>query len=99
MSDRRSQVAVLFLVGAMALYLGGSDAALAYVKAGLQPLLVQHCLRLPVAQVSGWCANQLGHLMIHLKLAAVHAQHILLAAVQDAGERFHGLRFACSRRT
>ena len=40
MSDRRSQVAVLFLVGAMALYLGGSDAALAYVKAGLQPLLV-----------------------------------------------------------
>ena len=40
MSDRRSQVAVLFLVGAMALYLGGSDAALAYVKTGLQPLLV-----------------------------------------------------------
>ena len=40
MSDRRSQAAVLFLVGAMALYLGGSDAALAYVKAGLQPLLL-----------------------------------------------------------
>ena len=40
MSDRRSQVAVLYLVGAMALYLGGSDAALAYVKAGLQPLLL-----------------------------------------------------------
>jgi hypothetical protein len=39
-SDRRSQVAVLYLVGAMALYLGGSDAALAYVKAGLQPLLL-----------------------------------------------------------
>ena len=39
-SDRRSQTAVLFLVGAMALYLGGSDAALAYVKAGLQPLLL-----------------------------------------------------------
>ena len=39
-SDRRSQAAVLFLVGAMALYLGGSDAALAYVKAGLQPLLL-----------------------------------------------------------
>jgi hypothetical protein len=39
-SDRHSQAAVLFLVGAMALYLGGSDAALAYVKAGLQPLLV-----------------------------------------------------------
>ena len=40
MSDRRSQAAVLFLVGAMALYLGASDAALAYVKAGLQPLLL-----------------------------------------------------------
>ena len=40
MSDRRSQVAVLYLVGAMALYLGGSNAALAYVKAGLQPLLL-----------------------------------------------------------
>jgi hypothetical protein len=39
-SDRRSQAAVLVLVGAMALYLGGSDAALAYVKAGLQPLLL-----------------------------------------------------------
>jgi len=39
-SDRRSQAAILFLVGAMALYLGGSDAALAYVKAGLQPLLL-----------------------------------------------------------
>ena len=43
-SDRRSQAAVLFLVGAMALYLGGSDAALAYVKAGLQPLLLE-CAR------------------------------------------------------
>lgn len=40
MSDRRSQAALLLLVGAMALYLGGSDAALAYVKAGLQPLLL-----------------------------------------------------------
>jgi uncharacterized repeat protein (TIGR03943 family) len=40
MSDQRSQAAVLLLVGAMALYLGASDAALAYVKAGLQPLLL-----------------------------------------------------------
>jgi uncharacterized repeat protein (TIGR03943 family) len=40
MSDQRSQAAVLFLVGAMALYLGASDAALAYVKGGLQPLLL-----------------------------------------------------------
>lgn len=39
-NDRRSQAAILFTVGAMALYLGASEAALAYVKAGLQPLLV-----------------------------------------------------------
>ena len=39
-SDRRSQAAIVFIVGAMALYLGRSDAALAYVKAGLQPLLL-----------------------------------------------------------
>jgi uncharacterized repeat protein (TIGR03943 family) len=39
-SDRRSQAAIVFVVGAMALYLGRSDAALAYVKAGLQPLLL-----------------------------------------------------------
>jgi uncharacterized repeat protein (TIGR03943 family) len=39
-SDRRSQAAIAFIVGTMALYLGRSDAALAYVKAGLQPLLV-----------------------------------------------------------
>jgi uncharacterized repeat protein (TIGR03943 family) len=39
-SDRRSQAAIAFMVGAMALFLGRSDAALAYVKAGLQPLLV-----------------------------------------------------------
>ncbi|HTE69396.1 MAG TPA: TIGR03943 family protein [Actinomycetes bacterium] len=40
MTDRRSQAAVLLVVGAMALYLGRSDAALAYVKGGLQPLLL-----------------------------------------------------------
>ena len=40
MSDRRSQAAIAFIVGAMALFLGRSDAALAYVKAGMQPLLV-----------------------------------------------------------
>jgi uncharacterized repeat protein (TIGR03943 family) len=39
-SDRRSQAAVLLVVGVMALYLGRSDAALAFVKAGLQPLLL-----------------------------------------------------------
>jgi hypothetical protein len=39
-SDRRSQAAIALIVGTMALYLGRSDAALAYVKAGLQPPLV-----------------------------------------------------------
>jgi hypothetical protein len=39
-SNRRSQAAIACTVGTMALYLGRSDAALAYVKAGLQPLLV-----------------------------------------------------------
>jgi uncharacterized repeat protein (TIGR03943 family) len=39
-SDLRSQAAISFSVGAMALYLGRSDAALAYVKAGLQPWLL-----------------------------------------------------------
>jgi uncharacterized repeat protein (TIGR03943 family) len=39
-NDRRSQAAVLALVGAMALYLGGGDAALAFVKPGLRPLLL-----------------------------------------------------------
>jgi len=38
-SDRRSQAAIAFIVGTMALYLGRDDAALAYVKAGLRPLL------------------------------------------------------------
>jgi hypothetical protein len=44
-SDRRSQAACLFFVGAMALYLGRSDAALAYVKGGLPPLLVAESVR------------------------------------------------------
>jgi uncharacterized repeat protein (TIGR03943 family) len=39
-SDRRSQAAILLTIGVMALYLGVSDAALAYVKAGLRPLLL-----------------------------------------------------------
>jgi uncharacterized repeat protein (TIGR03943 family) len=63
-SDRRSQAAVLFLVGAMALYLGGSDAALAYVKAGLQPLLVASgviLMGLVVAAVLRYRREQDGH--------------------------------------
>jgi uncharacterized repeat protein (TIGR03943 family) len=38
-SDRRTQGAMVLLVGAMALWLGLSQAALAYVRPGLRPLL------------------------------------------------------------
>ena len=40
MSDRRTQGAMLLLVGAIALWLGLSETALAYVRAGLRPPLV-----------------------------------------------------------
>ena len=63
-SNRRSQAAVLFLVGAMALYLGSSDAALAYVKAGLQPLLLVSgviLMGLGVAAVLWHRRDQAGH--------------------------------------
>jgi uncharacterized repeat protein (TIGR03943 family) len=63
-SDRRSQAAVLLLVGAMALYLGGSDAALAYVKAGLQPLLLASgaiLVGLAVVAVVRYGRDQDGH--------------------------------------
>jgi uncharacterized repeat protein (TIGR03943 family) len=39
-SDRRTQAAMLALVGAMALWLGLTDAALAYVRGALRPPLV-----------------------------------------------------------
>ena len=39
MSDRRTQGAMLLLVGAIALWLGLSQAALAYVRPGLRPPL------------------------------------------------------------
>ena len=39
MSDRRTQGAMLLLVGAVALWLGLSQAALAYVRPGLRPPL------------------------------------------------------------
>jgi uncharacterized repeat protein (TIGR03943 family) len=38
-SDRRTQGAMLLLIGAIALWLGLSEAALAYVRPGLRPLL------------------------------------------------------------
>jgi hypothetical protein len=63
-SDRRSQAAIAFMVGAMALFLGRSDAALAYVKAGLQPLLVGSgvvLLGLALAAVVGPGSDEHGH--------------------------------------
>jgi uncharacterized repeat protein (TIGR03943 family) len=63
-SDRRSQAAIAFIVGTMALYLGRSDAALAYVKVGLQPLLVGSgvlLLGLALAAVVGHGSDEHGH--------------------------------------
>jgi uncharacterized repeat protein (TIGR03943 family) len=63
-SDRRSQAAIAFTVGTMALYLGRSDAALAYVKAGLQPLLVASgvvLVGLGLVAVAGHGHDQHGH--------------------------------------
>ena len=49
-----------------------------------------------MAQVSGWGANQLGDLVLHLKFAAIHLQNVFLAAVQHFGQRLHGLGLARS---
>ena len=46
MSDRRTQGAMLVLVGAIALWLGLSEAALAYVRPGLRPPLAASGLAL-----------------------------------------------------
>src|SRR5207249_8001187 len=44
-------------------------------------------------------ADQLGDLMLHLKLAAVDLQKILFAAVQNVRQRLHGLGLSRSRRS
>ena len=61
---------------------------------GVQLLLRQHRLRFAMAQIAGRRADQLGDLVLHLELAAIHFQDILLAAVQHFGQRFHGLGLA-----
>ncbi len=61
---------------------------------GVQLLLGQHGLRFAVAQIAGRRADQLGDLVLHLELAAIHLEDVLLAAVQHFGQRFHGLGFA-----
>ena len=45
-------------------------------------------------QVAGRRADQLGHLVLHLEFAAVDLEHVLLGAVQDFGQSFHGLGLA-----
>ena len=59
----------------------------------VQLLLGQHRLGFAVAQISGRRANQFGHLVLHLELAAIHLEDVLLAAVQHVGQRFDGLGF------
>ena len=47
-----------------------------------------------MAQVAGRRADQLGDLMLHLELAAIHLEHVLFAAVQHFGQRLDGLGLA-----
>ena len=68
MSDRRTQAAMLALVGATALWLGLTDAALAYVRGALRPPLVASGIALLVlagAALRGLAAapdgNEHGH--------------------------------------
>src|SRR5262245_57423763 len=44
-----------------------------------------------MAEIARGRADQLGHLMLHLELAAIDLQDVLLAAVQDVGQSLHGL--------
>ncbi len=60
----------------------------------VQLLLRQHGLRFAMSQVAGRRADQFGHLVLHLELAAIHLENVLFAAVQNFGEGFHGLGFA-----
>ena len=61
---------------------------------GIQLLLREHGLGFAVAQVAGRRADELGDLVLHLELAAIHLEHVLFAAVQHVGQRFHGLGLA-----
>ena len=40
-------------------------------------------------QVAGRRADQLGHLMLHLELAAIDLEDVLFRTVQDFGEGFN----------
>ena len=66
---------------------------------GVELLLGQHGLGFAMAQVAGRRADQLGDFVLHLELAAIHLEHVLLAAVQDFGQRFHGFGLARAGRS
>jgi hypothetical protein len=61
---------------------------------GVELLLREHGLGFAMPQVAGRRADQLGDLVLHLELAAVHFEDVLFAAVQHFGECLHGLGFA-----
>ena len=52
-----------------------------------------------MAEIAGRSANQLGHLVLHLKLAAIDFDDLLLAAVQQLGNRFDSFCLTGSGRT
>ena len=56
-------------------------------------LLRQNGLCFAMTQVSRGRADELGDLVLHLELAAIHLEKVLLAAVQHLGERLHGFGF------
>ena len=57
-------------------------------------LLGEHGLSFAVAEIAGRGADELGHLVLHLVLAAIDLEDVLLAAVQDLGQRLNGLGLA-----
>ena len=61
---------------------------------GVELLLGEHGLGFAMAQIAGRRADQLGDLVLHLELAAIHLENVLFAAVQHFGQRLHGLGLA-----
>ena len=60
----------------------------------VQLLLGEHGLGFAMPQVAGRRADQFGHLVLHLELAAIDLEDVLLGAMQDVGEGLDGLGFA-----
>ena len=47
-----------------------------------------------MTEIAGWRANQLGHFVVGLELAAVDLDHLPIAAVQDLGQGLDGAGLA-----